>query len=60
VIYRIAFSTTPPRTDRGDPATKEERVIDAYLKHEAERKELGIPPRPLDPPRSDRLHRWGG
>jgi len=28
---------------------KETKVIDAYLKHEAERKALGIPAKPLDP-----------
>jgi aconitate hydratase 2/2-methylisocitrate dehydratase len=30
-------------------------VIEAYLKHEAERKELGIPPKPLDPEQTREL-----
>ena len=30
-------------------------VIEAYLKHEAERKELGIPAKPLDPEQTREL-----
>jgi aconitate hydratase 2/2-methylisocitrate dehydratase len=34
---------------------KEEPVIEAYLKAEAERKELGVPPKPLDPEQTGEL-----
>ena len=46
------ISNRNPAESRGE---EESPVIEAYLKHEAERKEQGVPPKPLDPEQTREL-----